>query len=177
MTRAQFLELDDDPPGLRLEFVSATVQSTPSQTPEHSHIIIALLTVVGTHIHEKKLGYLFGYVNTIFGEFDVRRPDLLFLAQAREYLIGERAIEGPPDLCVEVISAETRSIDRQDKFRQYAAGGVAFYWIIDPQDRTIEAYRLVSGRFVECGRGKKSDTVRLAPFEDLKIPLSKLWWP
>jgi len=100
----------------------------------------------------------------------------LFLARARKYLVGERAIEGPPDLCVEIISPESVSVDRQDKFEQYATGGVAYYWIVNPQDQTIEAYRLTHGRFIECGRGQKNNVVNLPPFPELKISLSKLWW-
>jgi Uma2 family endonuclease len=176
MTARQFLELGEDPPGVRLELVNGEVAVSPSPIPEHSKVVVELTTILNNHIHKKKLGNLFADVDTIFGKHDVRRPDLLFFAQKRRNLIGKKAMEGPPDLAVEVINPGSIGIDRRDKFKQYAAGGVAFYWIIDPQDRTIEAFRPVGGKFVECGRGKRNDTVRLAPFEDLKIPLSKLWW-
>jgi Uma2 family endonuclease len=176
MTAAQFLELGEDPPGVRLELVNGEVAVSPSPNPEHSNVVVELATILNVHIHKKKLGKLFADVDTIFGKHNVRRPDLLFFRGGRKHLIGKKAMQGAPDLCVEIISPSSAHIDRRDKFDQYAAGGVAFYWIIDPQERTVEAYRLIKGRYVECGRGQEADTVRLPPFDQLKIPLSQLWW-
>jgi len=176
MTAAQFLELGEDPPGVRLELVNGEVAVSPSPNPEHSHVVFVLARILGNYLGTKKLGNLFGDVDTIFGKHDVRRPDVLYFAEARRNLIGKKAMEGPPDLCIEVISPSSAQIDRQDKFRQYAAGGVAFYWIIDPKHRTVEAYRLAKRKYVECGRGHGSDIVHLAPFDDLELPLSQLWW-
>jgi Uma2 family endonuclease len=54
---------------------------------------------------------------------------------------------------------------------------VKYYWIVDPKMRTVEAYRLVGGKYTGRVRGSGSDIVQLAPFRDLKIPLAKLWRP
>jgi len=175
MTARQFLELGEDPPGVRLELVNGEVAVSPSPVPDHSHVVFALARILGNHIEAEALGELHGDVDTIFGPHDVRRPDVLFFATARRHLIGQKAMEGPPDVCIEVISPSSAQIDREDKFKQYADGGVAFYWIIDPKDRTIHAFRLVNSQFIECGRGQRDDVVRLPPFDDLEIPLSKLW--
>lgn len=177
MTARQFLELGEDPPGVRLELVNGEVAVSPSPIPEHSRVVFALARILGAHIEANRLGELLGDVDTIFGEHDVRRPDVLYFSQSRRHLIGKRAIEGPPDLCVEVISPSSGRIDRVDKFRQYAAGDVQFYWIISPEERTIEAYRLEKGSYVEACRGQGQETVRLPPFDELEIPLGKLWWP
>jgi Uma2 family endonuclease len=118
---------------------------------------------------------LFGDVDTIFGENDVRRPDLLYFSKNRCHLIGEKAMEGPPDLCVEIISPGSSTTDRIDKFQQYEAGGVLHYWVLDPGDRSIEGYKLRRGKYVLVGSGQGSEIVSLAPFEDLKIPLAVLW--
>ena len=48
----------------------------------------------------------------------------------------------PMDFVVEVLSDGTEHRDRGIKFNDYAAHGVAEYWIIDPQDETIEQYFL-----------------------------------
>jgi Uma2 family endonuclease len=130
-----------------------------------------------THIRRQKLGRLYGDVDTIFGEHDVRRPDLLYFSKERVHLIGRKAMEGPPDLCVEIISPSSRELDREDKFKQYAKGGVASYWIIDPEQRTAEAYTLVRGKYKLAARGKNDQVVKFPPFHDLEIPLGELWHP
>jgi Uma2 family endonuclease len=56
-------------------------------------------------------------VDTIFGAFDVRRPDILYFSKSRLHLVGENAMEGPPDLAVEVLSPSSLQTDRKDKAR------------------------------------------------------------
>lgn len=177
MTARQFLELGEDPVGVRLELVDGEVAVSPSPEPRHSYTDKILTILLGNHIRKKNLGALFGDVDTIFGEHDVRRPDLIYFSKARLHLVGEKAMQGPPDLCVEIISPSSTTIDRQTKFKQYEAGNVAHYWIVDPHQKSIEGFQLIRGRYQPTGGGKDSDIVRLPPFADLDIPLGELWWP
>jgi Uma2 family endonuclease len=47
-----------------------------------------------------------------------------------------------PDLIVEVLSASTAANDRGIKFDDYAAHGVAEYWLLEPATEGVEQYRL-----------------------------------
>jgi Uma2 family endonuclease len=177
MTARQFLQLGEDPPGLRLELVNGEVAVSPSPIPDHSFAVAALGRILGNHIDKHDLGQLFHDVDTIFGEHEVRRPDILFFKKSRLHLIGDQAMEGPPDLAVEVLSPGSVAMDRKQKFKLYAASGVKYYWIVDPKQRTIESYQLKAGKYAGRVRGSRSDVVQLPPFTDLKIPLGKLWRP
>jgi Uma2 family endonuclease len=177
MTAQQFLELGDDPPGVRLELVDGEIAVSPSPTPEHSYVVLELAAVLRQHVKQRKLGRIYADVDTIVGEHQVRRPDILYFSNARLKLVGRKAMEGPPDLAVEVISPSSVEIDREDKFTQYAAAGTANYWIVDPTQKTIEAYRLAKGTYKAAGNGHLDDVVGLPPFPDLKIPLGELWHP
>jgi Uma2 family endonuclease len=86
-------------------------------------------------------------------------------------------MEGPPDLCVEILSPSSETIDKVDKFEQYQAAGVAHYWIVDPAHRTAAAYRLDNAAYSPAGVGREDDTVHFPPFPDLPLPLGKLWHP
>ena len=177
MTARQFLDLGEDPAGIRLELVDGEVAVSPSPQPGHSYTVISLGSLLKVHIDAGEVGELLTDVDTIFGEYDVRRPDLLFFVNARRHLIRDDAIHGPPDLCVEIVSPSSGKIDRKDKFAQYAAGKVKHYWIVDPKRRTIESYTLRGGKYVGRVRGSGSDVVKLPPFPKLEIPLAKLWRP
>jgi Uma2 family endonuclease len=177
MTARQFLELGEDPPGVRLELVDGEIAVSPSPIPRHSFAVGSLYVALKTHVDEHDLGEVLMDVDTIFGEHDVRRPDIFFFTKARRHLIGEKAIEGPPDLAVEVLSPGTERIDRRDKFKLYAAGKVKHYWIVDPEQKTIESHVLRGGKYVGRVSGSGSDVVRLPPFPKLEIPLAKLWRP
>lgn len=175
MTADQFLQLGEDPLGVRLELVNGEVAVSPSPTPKHSHVVIQLVVLLGTHVFERGLGELHHDVDTILDQFNVRRPDVLYFSKPRIGFIGEKAMEGPPDLAVEVISPSSVETDRKDKFEQYRKAGVKYYWIIDPTLRTFEAFQRKGRRYVEIGRGTGADVVHFPPFPDLDIPLARLW--
>ncbi len=176
MSARQFLQLGEDPPGVRLELVDGEVKVSPSPDPTHASVDRELSFLLMQHIKQYDLGKLFGDVDTIFGEHDVRRPDLIYFAKDRLHLVGRKAMEGPPDLCVEIVSPSSVAVDRKQKFKQYEKGKVAHYWIVDPGAETIEGFKLAGGKYRATGHGKKDDVVRLPPFPDLDIPLAELWW-
>src|ERR1700733_4723124 len=163
MTAEQFLMLGEDPPGVRLELVDGEVAVSPSPAPRHSHVVVNLLTILNNHILANDLGELHQDVDTLLDNFNIRRPDILFYSTQNLNLIGDKFMEGPPDLAVEVISPSSATIDRKDKFTQYRKAGVRFYWIVDPQLKTIEGWELKNRRYVPIGRGQGTGTITLAP--------------
>ena len=64
-------------------------------------------------------------------------PDLVHIERVRLGIVTERAIEGAPTLVVEVLSPSTDARDRGVKQALYARYGVPFYWIVDPEARTV----------------------------------------
>lgn len=72
-------------------------------------------------------------------ESNAREPDILFVAQENRWRITDKRLEGPADLLIEIISNESVSRDRDDKFYEYQAAGVREYWVIDPRPRRQRA--------------------------------------
>lgn len=177
MTARQFLELGEDPAGVRLELVDGEIAVSPSPIPDPSFVETMLKHLLLEHILANDLGRLYGDVDTIFGPYDVRRPDIIFFSTPRLHLVGKKAMEGPPDLCVEILSPSSETIDKIDKFEQYQAGGVLHYWIIDPADRIAQAFELIQDKYTSAGRGRDGDIVSFPPFRELQLPLSRLWHP
>jgi Uma2 family endonuclease len=175
MRASQFLCLGEDPPGVRLELVNGEVAVSPSPIPEHSFVIMKLAKILGNHVDDLHLGELYQDVDTLLDEFNVRRPDILYFSNARRHLVGKKAMEGPPDLAIEVISPSSVQIDREDKFDQYRRAGVMHYWIIDPAERTVEGWVLQGDEYVAAGRGAITGVVRLPPFPTLEIQIERLW--
>ena len=176
MTARQYLRLGEDPPGVRLELVDGEIIVSPSPNYAHSFIDSRLRYILMSYIDEHDLGELVGDVDTIFDDFDVFRPDIIFIAKARLHLIDVRGkIEIAPDLCVEILSPSSRKMDRKTKFEMYRSSRVAHYWMVDPLNKSIEGYKLRRGRYVLAGKGKGSDMVQLPPFDDLTINLKAIW--
>lgn len=77
-----------------------------------------------------------------------REPDLLFLASEHLDRLKKAHLEGPADLVVEVISPESFSGDRGEKFHEYESAGIPEYWLIDPDHEVAEFYQLdARGRY------------------------------
>lgn len=68
-----------------------------------------------------------------------REPDVFFVTAAKQSQVREKYFEGAPDLVIEVVSDESASRDRVDKFEEYEEAGVREYWIVDPRPRRRRA--------------------------------------
>jgi Uma2 family endonuclease len=99
----------------------------------------------------------------------------VFVSGARAEIVTERAVEGPPDLVVEILSPGSRRRDRVAKLNAYARRGVQHYWLVDPEARTLEALELEDGgyRLAVAVSGEASFSPALFP--GLDIPLAELW--
>jgi Uma2 family endonuclease len=78
-----------------------------------------------------------------------REPDVFFVAKPNLNRAQSRWLEGPADIAIEVVSKDSRLRDRRDKFYEYAAAGVLEYWIIEPERKAADFYRLNAEGFYE----------------------------
>jgi Uma2 family endonuclease len=175
MAAKEFLDLPEDPNKTRYELVHGEVVVSPSPNPDHAHVSTKLIVLLAQHVEARSLGEIIADIDTRFSPDDVRRPDIMYFSNARSHFVGKQYLEGPPDLCVEILSPSNRHVDRGDKFELYRDSGVPFYWIFDPMLKTVEAYRLEGKEYVEAGSGKDAERLRLPPFEDLEIDLARIW--
>jgi Uma2 family endonuclease len=80
-----------------------------------------------------------------------------------------------PDWICEVLSPRTLKYDRSDKLRIYAREQVHWAWLVEPLQRTLEIFRLESGRWVLLGTWKDDDVLRAEPFDAIELELAALW--
>ena len=142
----------------------------------HQRLVGDLFVLLRQHVQTHRLGEVFvSPVDCILSDTTVVQPDVIYLEAARSSIAAARGIEGAPTLAVEIVSPSTARIDRGAKLQLYARHGMKYYWIVDPDARSIEAYVLVegvlriTGRIVGAGRGA------LPPFPDLTIDAASLW--
>ncbi len=87
-------------------------------------------------------GEIFGApLDVIFSPNSTVQPDILFIADTKQ-MADAKFIEIPPELIVEALSPSSRRKDRNRKLDLYLSHGILHYWIVDPEEGTIEAYRL-----------------------------------
>ncbi|HEY0829449.1 MAG TPA: Uma2 family endonuclease [Bacilli bacterium] len=81
-------------------------------------------------------------IDVILSDTEVRQPDLVMVHRSRMSVLTKKAIKGPPDLVVEIISAWSCRRDKVEKLKTYARYSVPEYWIIDYSNWTLEQYIL-----------------------------------
>jgi Uma2 family endonuclease len=133
---------------VRAEWVEGEVILISPANIDHEDVIAWLLTLMRLHAAKHNLGKV-GGSNVMLRLKNRRRlPDLFFIAKGRESIIKKTHLDGPADLIVEVVSPDSQSRDRRDKFLEYEANGVREYWIIDPISRQAEFYLLQESKYV-----------------------------
>src|SRR5699024_1767312 len=80
-----------------------------------------------------------------------------------------------PDWVCEVSSPSTVRVDRLRKMPIYAREGVSHVWLVDPDERIIEAFVLEGERWVLLGfYGEKSEE-RIPPFDAVALDMDALF--
>lgn len=87
----------------------------------------------------------------------------------------DHSIRVVPDWVCEVLSKSNARYDRVKKLPFYARVGVPWAWLIDSRDRTIEVRELVQGAWVVRRSVGDESSVRLPPFEEVELPIARLW--
>ena len=80
-----------------------------------------------------------------------------------------------PDWVCEVLSPSTRRLDLHGKRPVYAREGVGHLWLVDPLDRTLEAFELRDGHWVLIAGAKDDDPISIRPFDAITFSLGDLW--
>ena len=73
-------------------------------------------------------------------------PDLFVVCDPDK--VKSNGVHGAPDLVVEVLSPGTTKNDRGRKMDVYGQCGVREYWIVIPNEKTVEQYIQDNGRLV-----------------------------
>ncbi len=107
---------------------------------------------------------------------DILVPDLAGWRRERMPQLPQTAwFELAPDWVCEILSPATGRDDRVVKMPLYAREYVEHIWLIDPDQKTLEAYALQDGHWLLLGAYKDDERVSLPPFEVLTLELSALW--
>jgi len=155
------------------------VPMPPSPGESHQRVSIGLASSLYRFVKEHQLGRVyeapFDVVLGEPGDERVVQPDILFISKTQRPMIHPEEIRGAPDLVVEILSDATAEKDRTYKRRLYARYGVKEYWLVDPEEQTIEVLELRRRGFERVGLYEKKDTLESPLLPGLKIPLREVF--
>jgi Uma2 family endonuclease len=147
----------DDGTDKRYELVNGELIEMPSESDLNNAIAIFLLLTFAQFLPGRLLRR--GTEIVVSGSRATSRvPDLLVLTEELVAALSgaSRSIITPdlppPTLVVEVVSPGKENRDRDYRYKrsEYAARGVAEYWIVDPEEERVVLLTLVDGLYEEA---------------------------
>ena len=97
-------------------------------------------------------------------------PDVSIICDPNK--LNDKGCLGAPDFIAEVVSPASKRMDYLIKLFKYRSAGVREYWIINPENRTIQTYYFDENDDFEAYTFEDSVPVRI--YEDLKICLANI---
>lgn len=139
----------------RAEYIDGGLVMAPSPTRQHQDLAWRLKYLIGRVLPD-------GYgVSTAWAwrtATDEFIPDVMVFPETDEQV----RFTGTPVLVVEVLSTN-RPDDLVRKSQKYATAGLPHFWIVDPRDRTVDAFTLDR-------HGTYDDAVRLTDGRSGELP-------
>ena len=124
MRYEDFLEFCDD--DTLAEWVNGNIERYYPASERHQDMVRWLIAVLGIYVEAKELGVIrpAPFQMKTGRDLPGRAPDIIFVRKENQGMLKRRYLDGPADLTIELVSAESRLRDRGEKFAEYEIGGV-----------------------------------------------------
>ena len=127
----------------KMEFINGEIYFHSPVMLRHNKATGLLYRLLSTYVDKHTLGYIGIEKILISLTRNDYEPDICFFSNEKAQHFTPTQRQFPtPDFVVEVLSNSTEHHDRQIKWEDYAAHGIAEYWIVDPDEQIVEQYLL-----------------------------------
>ncbi len=165
-----------DNDGIRKEIIEGELFMTPAPNTKHQSVSRELSFLLVSFIKSTNIGKIFvAPYDVKFSHINVFQPDIVFVLQDNYEIITDININGAPDLVIEILSPSTKANDRIFKKQIYEKFGVKEYWIVDPENETVEIWVLKNHKFILDSKAGKSQTFKSQILKGLEINLSEIF--
>ena len=173
LTLAEFMDLPEMEQ--RCELIDGVLRMAAFPIPDHQFLATVLASRLTRQITEVGHGIALPATGIILTDDTAVGPDITVIRADRADIIGARAINGAPDIVVEVLSSNRRA-DMVRKRELYQAAGIPEYWILDGHADTLTVLALgPDGSYRERAILTAADTLTTPLFPAFTLPLAQLF--
>ena len=176
-TYEDYLKIPEEP-GYRFEILEGILVKEPSPTMHHQRVSRELVLQLMRFFDnfDPKGELFFAPLDVTLTNKNVLQPDILFVSSGRKEIMREERIDGPCDLVVEIMSPTSRRKDRLKKMEIYRKAGIPHYWLVDPEENTLEAFILKDGVYALIVPTGTGDEFNHPEFPGLDIDLDRIFY-
>ena len=164
--------------GNRYEIIEGELFVSCSPGLTHERVLFKLILLIGKFLETSPIAEAAVNVGVILSNVSGVIPDLLvFLNEQADEIISDDRLKGPPALVIEVLSPGSANIrrDRVNKLQLYAKHGVPEYWIVEPQNMTLQRYVRQEASLVLLETLEKDDTLSTTTLPGFSCKLSEIF--
>ncbi|MEK9135534.1 MAG: Uma2 family endonuclease [Bacteroidota bacterium] len=158
--------------GNRYEIMDGELYMTPAPSTEHQEVSLHLERTLLDYLEKSHWGKLYhAPVDVVLSMTDVVQPDIVLISKERSAIITRKNIVAAPDIVIEIISETTEKMDRITKKAVFERFGVAEYWIVDPEKKVIEVFKLMKEKYESPIMFKHTDMLTSSRLPGLSLSL------
>ena len=160
----------------KAEFINGEVVYHSPVIRKHNYVTGNLFTLLKSFVGANNLGFVgIEKILTKLSRNDFE-PDVCFFRKEIADTFSDKTMFFPaPDFVAEVLSKSTEKNDRGVKFEDYAFHGVKEYWIIDPDNETVEQYFLDDEKKYKLYVKLNEGTIYCKAVKGFNIPVTALF--
>ena len=162
--------------GRRYELIEGDLLVSPGPSSRHQTVSRRLQFELMKALEETGLAQVFDApIDVVLAPTTCVQPDLVVVSAANAHIITDRAIEGFPDILVEILSPTSFDRDQDLKRKLYERFRIREYWIVDPEDGLVVVHRHEGEGYRVRARYDRTATLECPEFPSLAVPLGHVF--
>ncbi len=151
------------PEGSLYQLINGKLIMSPSPNRTHQKLIGEIFRIIANYLKDNEVGEAYIAPSDVYlDDENVVQPDIYFVSKNNLSILTDAGADGAPNLIIELLSPSNAYYDLRAKLQLYEKFGVKEYFIVDPEDNIVIAYKLTEGRYKEVYREyKKIDSTEL----------------
>ncbi len=164
-------ELEED---VKAELIDGVMIVHSPEKTRHEDIFGFMFPMMRIFAIQTKQAKVLGSMATVhLGTCRKVKPDIVAVREERKHIVTEDAIEGTPDLVVEIVSHSTRRYDFGEKRKVYEEAGVPEIWLVDFERKELTVIRKVGQKY--RSETKSTGVVKSQVLKGFWLQVDWLW--
>jgi Uma2 family endonuclease len=158
--------------GRRHELMEGELFASPAPSTRHQTVSRRLQFALMEALEKPGLAQIFDApIDLVLDKHSAVQPDLVVVGAANASIITARALEGVPDIVVEILSPGSDDRDRHIKRRLYERFSIPEYWLVEPEHGFLTVHRLDQGTYGLRAHYDRASILECPEFPTLRVPL------
>ncbi len=168
----------DLPTNHLVEFDNGRIEVLPMPSIRHQNIQLNIAVPLRVYVQVHELGtVLCSPMPLQVAPLKYREPDVFFTRSPAPQESDSDKFLDSAELVIEIVSegAANRRRELIDKRADYAAAGIAEYWVVDPEPQQVTVLRLQGNAYVESEPFGLPNVIRSSAVPGFEIPVSTIF--